>query len=100
MANQEEIKNTIISVIDEVNETLSDDKKINRSVDTVLYGPEGHLDSLALTVFIVALEQRVENEFGMAVTLSGGMTLAPEKSFLKDISTLADYLHEVLKKKK
>lgn len=99
MTPDPKIREIIFQVIDEVNESLTDDKKIRKSADGVLYGPDGGLDSLGLTIFIVALEQKLERELGLTVSLTEGMMTAPEESPLRSMNALIEHLSCLLGKK-
>jgi len=94
--NKESILQCIFDTIDEMNETLPDDRKLGKSTDTRLIGKAGGLDSLEFVNFIVLLEQRVAEAFGTAVTLADERALSREKSPFSTLGRLTDYLMELL----
>lgn len=98
MPTDPKIRDIIFEVIDEVNESLAEEKRVPKSLDVPLYGPQGGLDSLGLTVFIVALEQRLEKDLGLVVSLAEGMMAAPEESPLRNIAALIEHLSCCLEK--
>lgn len=59
--------------------------------DTALFGPEGFLDSMALVTLVVALEQGIEEKFGVSVQLADAHALSQEHSPYSTISALAKY---------
>ncbi len=59
--------------------------------DTALFGTEGFLDSMALVTLVVALEQGLEEKFGVSVKLADAHALVQEHSPYSTISALADY---------
>jgi acyl carrier protein len=59
----------IFSAIDEVNERLSGEEQLEKSINTTLFGESGKLDSLGLVNLIVAIEQKIEDEYGITVVL-------------------------------
>jgi acyl carrier protein len=65
----------IFSAIDEVNERLPGGERLEKSIDTTLFGESGKLDSLGLVNLIVAIEQKIEDEYGITVVLAeeGGL---------------------------
>ena len=65
----ETLKPLIFAAIDEVNMMLSEERKLVKSDDTVLLGDSGTLDSLGLINLIVAVEQKIEERLGIAVSL-------------------------------
>ncbi len=60
----------IYSAIDEVNERLPAEERLDKSIDTILFGESGRLDSLGLVNLIVAIEQKIEEEYGITVVLA------------------------------
>ena len=59
--------------------------------DTPLLGREGVLDSLGLVSLVVALEQTVEDTYGVSVSLADERALSERHSPFRTIGTLADY---------
>ena len=59
--------------------------------DTALFGTEGFLDSMALVTLVVALEQGIEEKFGVAVMLADARVLSQEHSPYSTICALAEY---------
>ena len=89
--NQDIIK-TIYQVIDEVNPLLSEDMKLDKSLNTVIFGESGKLDSLGMVNFIVALEDKIKENFGFEISLSDGKVISQKNSPLNTIQTLSDYI--------
>lgn len=97
MTKHEKITQSIFEVIDDLNPLLPAEQQLEKSPDTVLLGEAGKLDSLGLVNFIVATEQKIEEEFeGATVTLADTMALSPENSPLATIGTLVEYLSTLL----
>jgi D-alanine--poly(phosphoribitol) ligase subunit 2 len=97
MATQGRIIKSIYKAIAEVNDQLPKNRKLKKSVDTVLYGKSEKLDSLGLVMLIVAAEQKVQEEFGAALTLANERALAQKNSPFKTVKTLANYISMLLK---
>ncbi len=94
MEKNEKVTQTIYSAIDELNRLLP--KPLEKSMDTVLFGKGGKLDSLGLVNLIVVTEQRIEEEFGVAITLADERALSRENSPFRSIGTLADYISSIM----
>jgi acyl carrier protein len=60
-------------------------------VDAALFGGEGFLDSMALVTLVVALEQGIEEKFGISVTLADAQAMSQERSPYRTIQALAEY---------
>lgn len=58
---------------------------------TALFGAEGFLDSMALVTLVVALEQGIEEKFGVSVTLADAAAMSQERSPYRTIQALAEY---------
>jgi acyl carrier protein len=86
----------VYRVLDEFNAELPSGLKLRKSMDTVLYGPSGQLDSLNFVEIIVAVEQQIEQEFGQAVTLADERAMSQRTSPFATIASLTAYIHELL----
>jgi len=86
----------IWDAIDEVNELLPEDARVERSADAVLLGESGALDSFGLVNLVVALEQRIEDEFGVSLTLADEKAMSYSRSPFRSVTTLADYVQALL----
>jgi hypothetical protein len=61
-----------------------------------LYGEHGQFDSLRLVKLLVGTEQRIEDEFGVCLTLADEHALARRTNPFGSVGTLADYIEERL----
>ena len=59
----------IFQAIDELNEQLPKEDWIDKSVDMELFGKGGKLDSLRLVSLITTLEQEIDEQFGITITI-------------------------------
>ena len=60
--------------------------------DTVLVGSEPVLDSLGVVQLIVEVEQRVEQEHNISVTLANDKAMSARNSPFRTIGVLADHV--------
>ena len=58
---------------------------------TALFGGDGFLDSMALVTLVVALEQGIEEQFGVTVTLADAAAMSQERSPYRTIQALAEF---------
>ena len=89
------VMRVIFRAIDDVNQQLPGERRLEKSPETMLLGSEG-LDSLGLVSFIVATEQRLEEEFGSPVSLFNEDELSPEGNAFRTIGTLTEYVVTLL----
>src|SRR5438132_6293565 len=85
------ILQAIFASIDEINETLPDNRKLEKSAETRLFGRQGGLESLEFVNFIVLLEQRIGDEFGLAVTLADEKAIDRKSTRLNSSHTVISY---------
>ena len=97
MTHQNQILRLIFSAVDEINQQLAKDQQLERSIDTVLFGRSGKLDSLGLVNLIVATEQKIEEEFEVVITIADEKAMSQKHSPFKTIGSLADYISLLLK---
>lgn len=89
------INNIICIVIDELNEQFSE-QKLTKTPETVLFGQGGKLTSLELVNLIVATEQKLEEEFGISITLADEKAMSQKNSPFRTIGTLSEYISTLL----
>src|SRR6058998_2925820 len=65
--------------------------------DTPLFGREGFLDSMALVSLVVAVEQAIEDELGVSVSLADERALSQRTSPYRTVGTLADYASTLIR---
>ena len=93
------IKLVIMNSIEEINRQLKNDHELEKSTNTVLYGEDGKLDSLGLINLVVAVEQNIEDEFDVTITLADERAMSQETSPFKTVGTLTDYIEMLLGEK-
>ncbi len=94
-------KNKILDLIyiavDEVNEQLPKNKQLAKSPDTKLFGKDGKLDSLALVNFIVAVEDIIDDETDISLTIADEKAMSQSNSPFQSIDRLADYITQLIR---
>lgn len=92
---KEKVIKVIYSAIDELNQQLPKEQRLEKSPDTILLVGNGKLDSLAFINLIIAVEQKVEEEFKI-ITLTDEIAMLNKNSPFKSISSLAEYIMQLL----
>ncbi len=92
----EKIIACLYDAIDEINRQRPDEAPLEKSPETPLFGSSSDLDSLGLVNFIVAAEQKVEEEFGTPIVLADDRALSREPSPFSSVGALAEYIDELL----
>ena len=93
---KERILQTLYDIIDQVNQLREANDQLEKSVATILSGEGGQLDSLGLINLIVAVEQKMEDEFHSTVILTDIDVLSTSNGPLHTVGSLAAYLLEKL----
>ncbi|MCL6441833.1 MAG: acyl carrier protein [Thermoleophilum sp.] len=74
------------------------DRPIHATLDeqTLLFGKGALLDSLSLVTLVVDLEQRLEEQFGLTLTLADDRAMSQRHSPFRSVGTLVDYLEQLI----
>lgn len=67
---EEKVREVLNCAIDRVNELLPTGEPLSKENDTVLLGQDGKLDSMGFVNLVVAVEEELETQFGVKVSLS------------------------------
>ena len=94
---KKQIIETIYKAIDELNEQLEKKQQLIKSNDTVIFGNNGQLDSLGLVNLLVIIEQNIEDEFDINITIADERAMSQKHSPFRTIESLADYIDMLLK---
>ena len=98
MTNHEKAIQAVMDAIDELNEQLPKEERLEKSVDTLLFGSGGSLDSLGLVSLVTTIEQNIEEKFGISITLLDDIAELENDNPLSTVSSLTDYVASILEK--
>lgn len=88
---KENIRQIVINCCHEHND-ISDTKIDIQNGDTAaLYGVDGVLDSISLVSLIIAIEQAVESELNVLVTLADAKAASQKASPFRTVGSLIEY---------
>ena len=94
------MKEKIIEMVIEETNAILDTPNDNMNVDTNLYGNNGILDSMGLVSMIVAVEQDVEDEYNVQITIANAKAMSQKNSPFKTVGSLATYVEGLIKEAK
>ena len=92
-------KTDIITMIINEASSIIDLENDEINFDTTIYGNDSRLDSLGLINLIVAVEQNIEDEFDVNITIADERAMSQETSPFKTVGTLTDYIEILLGEK-
>jgi len=95
MAEKKLVLEAIFEAIDDINETLAPGRKISKDPQAFLYGPQGAIDSLTLTLLIVAIEQKIEQKLHASISLVDQTTASQDNAF-HNIKTLQGHIERLI----
>jgi acyl carrier protein len=99
-AANEKVLACVYAAIDEANEDRLDLPPLPKSLDTQFQTGAAALDSLALINFLVAVEEGIGREFGVAIVLSDDRALSVEPNPLESVRALAQYIEALLREQR
>ena len=68
--------------------------------NTAIMGSHSPFDSVDLVTFIVTLEQTLEDEWGVSITLADDRAMGQEVSPFKSIGSITDYIEILISENK
>lgn len=90
-----EILKIVLEQINQLKDTLPEDKKFDVNENTVLFGNGSSIDSLSLVSVIVDLEATFSGEFNFDISLTDDRAMTREISPFENVKTLVDYIYEL-----
>jgi acyl carrier protein len=90
------VVDAINSAVDDLNEILGADERLGKSPDEALIGKNAKLDSLGLVNLIVLVEEKIQQKFGVGITLVDERAMSQSKSPFRTLGSLAEFVEEQL----
>jgi acyl carrier protein len=88
----------LFEAVDEVNQQLKKEQRLDKSLELALTGTGGRLDSLGMLNLIVHTEQRIDSVFGVSVMLADDEALAKDPSPFRTLGSFAEHIQAVVEK--
>ena len=96
---REAVAEAIFHALGEVNQLLPKKQQIRQDLDTELLGMSSNLDSLGLVNLVVASEHKIEDVFGVEISLLDEGAMLAQHSPFKTIGSMVDYTLQRLERK-
>jgi acyl carrier protein len=100
MISKDKIIEVVFRGVDELNSQLEEDQKLEKSINSAIFGKQARIDSLALVNLIVAVEAEIADEFDVNLTLADERAMSQNTSPFLTIGTLVDYIFLLLKEQR
>ena len=87
-------KSAIIEIVYQIIDTINEEENLNIPKDNQakLFGRGGNLDSLGLVNLIVSVEEKINNKFGVAISLVDEKAMSQKNSPFLNIDSLSSYI--------
>jgi D-alanine--poly(phosphoribitol) ligase subunit 2 len=92
------ILSIVLEAAREINEQLENKILIEKGLEAPLFGGPGALDSLGLVTLLVAVEQALEQTFGVPVVLADEKAFSKGKSPFRTVGSLVQFIGERIPK--
>ncbi len=93
---KDRVLETVYDAVDDFNLELPAERQIVKAAGSVLLGASGNLSSLDFVHFIVTAEERIEDRFGVPITLADERAMSQRSSPFRTLGTLVDYACSLL----
>ena len=94
MISKEKVTEIIFKCVDETN--IEDGTNISKDLNTILMGSDSEIDSLGLVSLIVEIEEAINEEFDVSLTLADEKAMSQRISPFKTLDTLSNYIISLL----
>jgi D-alanine--poly(phosphoribitol) ligase subunit 2 len=81
--------------VDEAKETIETAANLEKTPEAVLFGADS-LDSLGIVRFIILVEEKIEDETDLSITLANEKAMSRKNSPFKTLQALANYIQELM----
>lgn len=96
MTSREAVLEAIHSAVDDLNAAAEPDAQMGKDPDVALIGMDAQLDSLGLVNLIVLIEEKVQERFGVGITLVDERAMSMSKSPFRTLGSLTQFVEEQL----
>lgn len=96
------MKDVILKIIylcvDEINDDLETDGKLEKNELEEIFSANSKLDSMGLVNFVVSIEEKIQEHFNLDVTLADDKAMSQSRSPFRTIGSLAEYIENIVNK--
>ena len=96
MVSREKVNQIIFKCVDETN--IEEGANISKDLNKILMGSDSEIDSLGLVSLIVVIEDAINTEFDVSITLADEKAMSQRVSPFKTLDTLSNYVISLLQK--
>ena len=94
--DKQDIVALVLEATQELVSTMPEPPAVSLSEDTMLFGDEGFLDSMYLVTLVIDVEQKLQEQLELNLTLADQRAMSQEHSPFQTVGTLADYVWDLV----
>ncbi len=91
-----DILTLVFECITEINEMLPPSSQLALAEETVLLADVGGLDSLGMVNFVSAIEDKIQQRYGLSITLTVSADTPIESDPWRNVGALTDFVLELV----
>ena len=95
MNYEQAVKLILDSLKEGIDDTMEESRKLNisdASSETRLFSGDGLLDSLGVVILLTDLEDKLDEEFDVTISLASDSTMSRTRSPFRTVKSLAQYM--------
>ena len=95
---REDLLELMVSTVKSSGIPLRDQALDPQDIDegTILFGGNGLYDSLGLVSFVLDIEQQVNDQYGLLISVADDRAMSQERSPFRNVASLADYVMQLV----
>jgi acyl carrier protein len=93
---KDKIRHIVIQSVIELNATLPYPLPIENGDECFIYRHDSHLDSMSLVMLIADLESKLEDDFGISLTLANEKSMSATNSPFSSVGRLTNYITDLI----
>lgn len=97
MSQGERVKEIVFAAIEKYNRRLPQERRLEKSLGTMLLEGDENLDSLEFLNLAMMIEKEIGKEFNMKFTVFDVNVMAKKDHPFRTVKTLLEYIEELLK---
>lgn len=86
---------TVLEAVEQANRSRVPEQQLQTSPEAALFGAPSPLDSLGLVALLIDIEEAFERQ-GHPIVLSDERALSQSRSPFRNVSSLADYIQQLI----
>jgi acyl carrier protein len=90
-----QITQIVLNALDLANQSRPDNQQIPVNATTIIFGNEGHLDSMGLVTLLMDIEDALQDD-DINISLSDERAMSQARSPFKDVPSLVIYIQSLL----